>query len=487
MLEYYIFKEKNRKMTVSLINLGCKVNQYELQTLKTSLTSRGHSVYEDLVFADAYILNTCAVTNEAERKSRQFVAKALKKNPNAKIIAVGCASERNRDNFLNKGANYVSGSFDKSSIADIVDALERGGTVGIEDAKIQKNRKGSGIEIQNAAKKHDGKIEEKHDIETQKEKREEYAETRNAEKSESKGYCEPDFASSGKSRQLIKIQDGCDNFCSYCIIPYLRGRSRSRREDDIIEEIKNVALKEIVIIGINLGAYGKDTGTSPSKILRRAREVRPDLRIRLGSLEAGVVDDEFLSEAAAAKNFCPHFHLSLQSGDDGVLKDMNRRYRACDFLEKTRLIRERFPDAAITTDIIVGFPTESAEAFENTMRLAEAAEFSDIHIFPYSAREGTAAAKLKSAVSGGEIKMRVKRLTELKYALKERYIKRFVGKTLSVLIEENKDGEAAGYSENYIRVYVEDKSFGSENLKIGDVYKIKIDGIYKDGAKGSVD
>jgi threonylcarbamoyladenosine tRNA methylthiotransferase MtaB len=507
-------------MTVSLINLGCKVNQYELQAIKTSLTAKGHFVYEDLTFADAYVLNTCAVTNEAERKSRQFVAKALKKNPTAKIIVVGCASERNKNSFLNKGVSYVSGSFDKSSVADIIDGFGKEKTDmtdGFNNGKAD-TANGSNNEKADTA---NGFNNEKNDITNAFNDKKtdtidgsddgkadiingsyggKTAETRNSEKSPDKGYREPEFASTGKSRQFIKIQDGCDNFCSYCIIPYLRGRSRSRREDDIIGEIKNVRLKEVVLIGINLSAYGKDTGTSPAKIIGRVREVRPDLRIRLGSLEANIIDGELLSEAAAAENFCPHFHLSLQSGDDGVLKDMNRRYSARGFLKKIQSIREGFPDAAITTDIIVGFPTESAAAFENTLRFAEEAEFSDIHIFPYSAREGTAAANLKNAVSDGEVKARIKRLTELKYALKERYIKRFIGKTLKVLIEESGGGEASGYSENYIRVYAADNSLSPENqkdriadlksdlksgnAKIGEVYGVKIDGIYKDGAKG---
>ncbi|MDR2090472.1 MAG: tRNA (N(6)-L-threonylcarbamoyladenosine(37)-C(2))-methylthiotransferase MtaB [Clostridiales bacterium] len=437
-------------MTVSLVNLGCKVNQYELQAIKTSLNLRGHTVYENLVCADVYILNTCAVTNEAERKSRQFVTKTLKKNPNARVIAVGCASERNKENFLNKGARYVSGSFDKSSIADVVDGFEREKTNG-KTQKINGDFEGKNGEVYFAADK-------------------------------KSVYERMDFASTGRSRQFIKIQDGCDNFCSYCIIPHLRGRSRSRREDDIIEEIRGVSLKEIVLIGINLSAYGKDIGSSLANVLKAVRSARPDLRVRLGSLEANVVGEEFLSELALSKNFCPHFHLSLQSGDDGVLKDMNRRYGTRSFLEKIEILRKYFPGAAITTDIIVGFPTESAEAFENTLRFAERAEFSDIHIFPFSVREGTAAAKLKAVAADDEIKARVKRLTETKRELKERYIRKFIGKEINVLIEETADGEASGYSENYIRAYA--KTCGGENgeLQIGDVYKMKIEGIYKDGA-----
>jgi threonylcarbamoyladenosine tRNA methylthiotransferase MtaB len=493
-------------MTISLVNLGCKVNQYELQSIKTALTARGHAVYEGLILADVYILNTCAVTNTAERKSGQFVAKAFKKNPNARIVVVGCASERNKDHFLSKGASYVSGSFDKSSIADIVDNFGKERTSGaprdknpgtqnaLDNSGKERSSEVSGeriIEIRNANKNKESP--EKTD---EPDVREFVSEKKNNGDEKRGGYYETAFASTGKSRQFIKIQDGCDNFCSYCIIPHLRGRSRSRRENDIIEEIRNVRLKEIVLIGINLSAYGEDAGTSLTDILGRVRAVRPDLRVRLGSLEANVVDGEFLSEAATAENFCPHFHLSLQSGDDGVLRDMNRRYNTRDFLEKILSIRERFPDAAITTDIIVGFPTESAEAFENTLRFAEEAGFADVHIFPYSARGGTAAARLKSAVSGGGIKTRVKRLTELKSVLKERYIQKFCGKTLNVLIEEIKDGEASGYSENYIRVYTNNAGdarvvenagnpIAENDFKVGSVYGLKIDGIYKDGAKGS--
>ncbi|MDR3263666.1 MAG: tRNA (N(6)-L-threonylcarbamoyladenosine(37)-C(2))-methylthiotransferase MtaB [Clostridiales bacterium] len=422
-------------MTISLINLGCKVNQYELQSIKSALTARGHTVSEDLTYADAYILNTCAVTGEAERKSRQYVTKALKSNPAAKIVVIGCAAENNAENFEKKGAHYISGSAKKSKIADVVEALYKGNGA-VDFAK-------------SAAL--------------------------------SAKYEEMDFASTDRARRFVKIQDGCDNFCSYCIIPILRGNSRSRDADGIIAEISAAAQKETVVIGINLSAYGFDTGTSLTELIIRLHEARPDLRLRLGSLEARVIDGDFLTALKALKNFCPHFHLSLQSGDDRVLADMNRRYDTQFFMQKTRLIREFFPNAAVTTDIIAGFPTESGEAFENTLKFAELAAFADIHIFPYSARQGTEAAKLKIMVADDVIKERVKRLTALKHSLRERYIDSFKGKILNVLIEEkNSDGLFSGYSENYIRIYA------AGELKIGEIYKVKLTDAHQDGAKGEI-
>ncbi|MDR1906131.1 MAG: tRNA (N(6)-L-threonylcarbamoyladenosine(37)-C(2))-methylthiotransferase MtaB [Clostridiales bacterium] len=431
-------------MHISLVNLGCKVNQYELQALNTALTKKGHTVSGEMCYADVYILNTCAVTNEAERKSRQFVTKAYKRNKDAKIIVMGCASQNNVGAFAEKGVHYVVGSFEKAKISEIID--------GLGDADVAEFQS---VKSYGSA---DARDRANHTV-----------------------YEKTEYASTDRTRQFIKIQDGCDNFCSYCIIPYLRGSSRSREAGDVIDEIASVTLGEVVLIGINLSAYGKDTGTSLTALLNQIREKTPDVRLRLGSLEANVVDDEFLCALRSLKNFCPHFHLSLQSGDDGVLKDMNRRYDAQYFFERVTLIRKYFARAAITTDIIVGFPTESEEAFSSTLKFAEMTGFSDIHVFPYSARNGTRAAELKERVSDSMIKERVKRLTELKLRLKKEYIKSFLGETVETLIENIADdgtGFAFGYSPNYIRVYA------GGRFKVGGIYKISLKEDFLDGAKG---
>ncbi|MDR2047230.1 MAG: tRNA (N(6)-L-threonylcarbamoyladenosine(37)-C(2))-methylthiotransferase MtaB [Clostridiales bacterium] len=489
-------------MLISLVNLGCKVNQYELQAIKTSLAAKGHTVSENLMHADVYILNTCAVTGEAERKSRQFVTKALKCNPNAKIAAIGCAAELHAAQFIEKGAHYTGGSFGKSTVSDIIDGLyndendnvncaKNGGVKQLESMPISnaKNggtalRKGSGkSENGNADFEENGGIEPRKTTHIINAEGGRIAENKSNDKKDKNEYEKMNFASTDRSRQFIKIQDGCNNFCSYCIIPYLRGSSRSRPENDIIEEIERVSLKEIVLIGINLSAYGADTGTSTARLVRRIASVRGDLRIRLGSIEANLVDEEFLSALAAAEKFCPHFHLSLQSGDDGVLKAMNRRYNTEFFKSRVGLIGKYFPDAAITTDIIVGYPTEDGKAFENTLKFVENIGFSDIHIFPYSARTGTRAAQIKCAVPPGEINDRARRLTELKRVLKERYIDAFVNKPLNVLIENARGGEVSGYSENYIRVYADAKC----GARIGGICRVTMTARYKDGAKGIVE
>ncbi|MDR1939481.1 MAG: tRNA (N(6)-L-threonylcarbamoyladenosine(37)-C(2))-methylthiotransferase MtaB [Clostridiales bacterium] len=431
-------------MIISLVNLGCKVNQYELQSIKAALKKRGHAVIDGLNGrADVYILNTCAVTGEAERKSRQFVSKIKGQNADAKIIIIGCAAEKDGESFQKKGVDFIIGTANKNKAADIAENIDRLDTSYIERRGVEPPFYGR-----------------RDSLPTE--------------------YESGEFADTDRARQFVKIQDGCDNMCAYCIIPYLRGRSRSRSVADIIGEIRAVRLNEVVLIGINLGAFGKDTGESLKGLIRQIRLERGDLRLRLGSLEASVIDEELLTELKELKNFCPHFHLSLQSGDDGVLKDMNRRYDTRFFAERVSLIRRFFDGAAITADIIAGFPTESAQAHANTLKFARDIGFSDIHIFPYSKRQGTRAAALAAAVPDGEIKNRVAELTRLKLDLKDNYIKAQIGKRLDVLFEEqNGEGLYSGYSQNYVRVYTGDLVAEKE------IYAMQITGVYRDGLKAA--
>ena len=301
----------------------------------------GYYTTESLEPADLYVVNTCAVTSEAERKSRQILARIKKLNETAEIIVTGCASEKNQKYYQDKGIKYVSGVMNKNNILKVLGFC------------------GSNIDF---------------DV---------------------KKYEEPTFLpTADRTRSYVKIQDGCDNFCSYCIIPYLRGRSRSRIIENSVREIENLALntEEIVITGVNLSQYGKDTGESLIGLINALKNV--NVRIRLGSFYVEGINSELLQALKSLKRFCPHFHLSLQNGDDNVLRAMNRRYSTKDYLEKIALIREYFPYASITTDIIVGYPTETEENFINTINFAKEVGFSDIHIFPFSAREGTVAYKL---------------------------------------------------------------------------------------------
>ena len=387
-------------MKIVVYNLGCKVNQYECDSIVKALKEKGHQVSENLEFADTYILNTCAVTNEAERKSRQCIERCLKFNENAKIFVLGCASQNNAKQFLQKdNVQYVIGVANKMSI---IDSFEK---VGEEVAALPT-------------------------------------------------IYEDDFSPSiNRTRAYIKIQDGCNRFCTYCLIPYLRGRSRSRSIKSIVEEVKNLAskTKEIVITGIDLSYYGKDIGCTFTDLIKRLQDV--DCRIRLGSLEVSLITEELLQALKGLKDFCPQFHLSLQSGDDNVLKRMNRHYKTQDFEKEVNLIRSYFKDAAISTDIIFGFPGETDEEFENTLSFMKKIGFMQVHIFPYSKREGTVAAKMKQ-VDGAIKKDRCKIAEDLAFKLKQEYMTKMLGKKLEVLIEEEKDGFFEGYSKEYIRVKV---------------------------------
>ncbi len=411
-------------MKVVVFNLGCKVNQYDSDVIIQKLIDCGYEVSEQFEPADIYILNTCAVTSEAERKSRQAVSRALKQNPKAEVFVCGCASERNPESFNKDGVKYVSGVAKKTLIAD----LTLRGT-NVADIPLE--------------------------------------------------YEECGFAHSMRTRDYLKVQEGCNNFCSYCIVPYLRGRSRSRRIEAVVEEAKKQAetSKELVVTGINLSAYGLDIGLTLTDLIKALTEL--DVRVRLGSLEVNVISDEFLQATKGLKKFCPQFHLSLQSGDDDVLKKMNRHYTTAEYFEKVKLIRYYYPEAAITTDIIAGFPEESEKSHKSTLEFAKIVAFSDIHAFAYSKRDGTPAAKMKQLADDVKSK-RSHELSELKTVLKREYEAKFIGRPLNVLFEENsvdKNGYSSGYSENYIKIYT--KCNVSNQIKT-----ITPTGFYADGLLG---
>ena len=303
--------------SVAFLTLGCKVNQYDADAMRAVLDYGGLRVCDAQDRADVYVINTCAVTAEAERKSRQAVTRILRINPDAEIYVCGCASQNNFSQFARDGVKFISGTKGKLALAEELVKRYGGSDDGFFDKIVTS------------------------DFDTA-EKYEEFRGTLTM-----------------RTRHYVKIQDGCNNFCSYCIVPYLRGRSRSRSMSGILREIETAetASREVVLTGINLSAYGKDIGTSLADLLTALQSC--DIRVRLGSLEVGVIDERFLEAAKGMKKFCPHFHLSLQSGDDAVLRNMNRRYTSEQYYEKVALIRKYFPEAAVTTDIIVGYPTES--------------------------------------------------------------------------------------------------------------------------------
>ncbi len=405
-----------------VFTLGCKVNECESDSLITGLKNAGYEVSDKLIPADLYIVNTCAVTAEAEKKSRQMASRIKKLNPSAKIIFTGCATQKNPEAFLNKSEGaLITGVFSKSEILE--------------------NLEGKGICI----------FPEKKEFE------------------------ELLPVSSLRTRAYVKIEDGCNNFCSYCIIPYLRGRVRSRSPESILKEIESVPSKEVILNGINISAYDYE-GVKLSGLINRLKGV--EKRIRLGSIEVNVIDEELLTELNGLKEFAPHFHLSLQSGSNAVLKSMNRKYTAEEFIERVELIRKFFPNAGITTDVIAAFPTETEEDFNQTLDLIEKVEFSDVHPFTYSPREGTVAYKLKDLPV--EVKReRLIKLLNAKLKNKLAFIKKQEGKILAFLPEESSNGVTVGYSENYIRLYVK----GNYS---GEVIKVKVLSPYEGGAKAEI-
>lgn len=410
-------------MKAVVFTLGCKVNECESDSLIAGLIKKGYEVSDKLEPADLYIVNTCAVTHEAEKKSRQTSSRIAKLNPDAPIIFTGCAAQKDPEAFMHKpNAKLVTGVFSKHEILNMLD--ETGVKVSCEEKEFEELLPVKSL----------------------------------------------------RTRTYIKVQDGCNNFCSYCIIPYLRGRSRSRNPQSILDEIAQVNPEEAVINGINLSAYDYK-GITLAGLMRELKNV--DTRIRLGSLEVNVITDEFLSALKELKDFAPQFHLSLQSGSDAVLKRMNRHYTADEYAKKAELIRKYFPLAGITTDIIAGFPTETEENFNETLSLVDRVKFSDIHPFIFSPRSGTPAYKMKDLPA--EIKKaRLDKLLDKKAECKKNFVKLNEGKVLSVIFEEEKNGFTEGYSGNYLRVYVKGAVKSKKPLNV------KIVGAYCDGALGEL-
>lgn len=409
-------------MKAAVITLGCKVNDVESGSLIRGLEELGYEVTRDLEEADLYIVNTCAVTGEAERKSRQTVSKALKLG--AKVIVCGCASEKNAQAFADKGASVVAvtGAKSKGKILEIV----RSGFAH------------TGVQI-------DGGDKSFEELPTPKRL---------------------------KTRNFVKIQDGCNRFCTYCVIPYLRGRSRSRKLESAAAEVLSSASYETVLTGIDISDYKDENGRTLADLLLAVKDA--DTRIRLGSIEVGLITPAFLEAAKQVKNFAPHFHLSLQSGSNAVLKSMNRHYTREEYLEKCRMIYEAFPAASITTDIIVGFPTETEEDFLLSERIVEEAGFAHVHAFPYSPREGTNAYKRYKELPAAVKKERVERLIAFADEVKKAHRKKFIGQEFTVVPETYEGGYTDGYTENYIRAYI-----------VGDVGKepvrVRVKALFKDG------
>lgn len=410
---------------VAFYTLGCKVNQYETEAMEEIFEKKGYKIVGEDELADIYVINTCTVTNLSDRKSRQFISRAKKNNNNAIIAVVGCYSQVSPDEVSEiEGVDVVIGTTDRSRILELCErARENKETINI---------------VRNV-------------------KTEKQFETINIDDIKS------------KTRAYIKIQDGCNQFCSYCIIPYARGPIRSRPLDEIISEtikLSKAGFKEIVLTGIHVASYGKDLNKIPlTDVLEEVAKIDGIQRIRLSSIEPTLIDEKFMKSIMKTKKVCDHFHLSLQSGCDTVLKRMNRRYTREEYRNIVKLIREYMPHAGITTDIIVGFPGETEEEFNKTYEFVREIGFSRIHVFKFSPRKGTPAAKHENQVDGNIKNSRSEKLIALGEEMMSEFNSKFIGSNLSVLFEEEsrkEKGYIEGYTTNYIRVKAKEdvKSFG---------------------------
>ncbi len=421
----------NNGRRAALHSLGCKVNAYETEVMQQQLEDAGYRIVPFDQEADVYIINTCSVTNMADRKSRQMLHRARKLNPAAVITAVGC---------------YVQTAREKTHLeidADLILGNDRKGELVSELEKVFEERRLNHAE---GDQKNGAVVESLIDI-NHTDVYEPLALNR----------------TEAHTRAFIKVQDGCNQFCSYCIIPYARGRVRSRAVKDVLTEVEMLAgngVKEIVLTGIHLTSYGSDIDSDLLSLVKAAAGVQGIERVRLGSLEPGVITREFAEGLRAVPEFCPHFHLSLQSGCDTVLRRMNRHYTAAEFMERCDLLREVFRDPALTTDVIVGFPGETEEEFRETETFLQKIHFYETHIFRYSRREGTRAAAMPDQIPESVKADRSEILIALSQKEQAAYEKRHQGRTLEALFEEKAEYKGipcfAGHTREYIRVYLRD-------------------------------
>lgn len=427
---------------VAFYTLGCKVNQYETEAMLEMFKKDGYIQVESEDFADVYVINTCTVTHMSDRKSRQYIRRMKKKNPDAIIAVVGCYSQVSPEEILDiEEVNLVMGTNERRQIVEEIKKIDASKKVSTVD-DIMKVRAFEEIEISQ---------------------------------------------SNGKTRAFMKIQDGCDRFCTYCIIPYARGgKVRSRNIDSILEEANKLAnngYKEIVLTGIHVASYGKDLRQEQITLLNVIKEIdKIDgiKRIRLSSVEPVLFTDEFVSEVSKMEKVCPHYHLSLQSGCDETLKRMNRRYTTKEYKTIVDRLRENIPNVAITTDVIVGFPGETNDEFNKTYEFLKEIELSQMHIFKYSPRKGTPAATMENQIDPQMKQFRSEKLLSLDKENFNKFASKFIDKELDVLFESNVvDGMYEGLTTNYIRVVVP-----SEKDIQGEILKVKITKVKEEYVEG---
>ncbi len=400
---------------VAFYTLGCKVNQYETEAMLEMFEKKGYEGVDSEEYADVYVINTCTVTHMSDRKSRQYIRRVKKKNPKAIIAVVGCYSQVSPEEILEiEEVNLVMGTNDRRTIVEKIESLNCNSKISTVD-DIMKVKEFEEIEISQT---------------------------------------------NGKTRAFIKVQDGCDRFCTYCIIPYARGRIRSRDLMSIIEEVSNLAskgYKEVVLTGIHVASYGKDLkdGSSLLTIIKAVAQIDGIERIRLSSVEPVLFTEEFVEEIKKIKKLVPHYHLSLQSGCDETLKRMNRRYTAQEYRNIVDILRKNIPNVAITTDVIVGFPGETNDEFSETLEFLKDIKLMHTHVFKYSPRKGTPAAVMENQVDPQMKNLRSSTLLALSTKNFKDFAKKYIGNTMRVLFEEkNEEGYYEGLTDNYMRVKV---------------------------------
>ena len=408
--------------SVGVLSLGCKVNTYESEYVINELKNAGYEIKNFDDICDVYIINTCTVTNNSDSKSKKMIRQAIKRNPNACVVDMGCFIAANPDIQID-GLDIILGNKDKSKIVELLD-------------KYFKNK--NELRLQ-----YTGRLKE----------------------------FEYMYISifPGRTRAFVKIQDGCDNFCTYCIIPFVRGKCRSKDESKVIDEVKSLVkngYKEVVLTGIHTGSYGVDLDTDFADLLDKLVKIDGLLRLRISSIETTELNDKVLNVLENSKVLVDHLHIPIQAGSNEILKAMNRKYDLDYFFNKINEIRTIRPDIAISTDVIVGFPGETEELFNTTIDTCKKLEFSKLHVFPYSERRGTASSRMDGKIDEHEKKERSRRLIEVSHELEMNYMKKFINKEVDVLIEEFRDGYSYGHTGNYLHVKINKELPHNEIVKV---------------------
>ena len=412
-------------MRIAICTLGCKVNQYETQALEQEIVRRGHELVDFEDTADAYVVNTCSVTAVSDKKSRQMIRKAKRRNPDAVVAACGCYAQTHPEDVKKLAPDVLFGTNDRTKFLD---------------------------EIERALAQHQS-VFRVDDVWSRREFE-----------------VLPAGGMTSRTRAMMKVEDGCVNFCTYCLIPFARGRVRSLPMEEAraqVRQLRAEGYREIVVTGIEISSYGSDfaDGTALIDLLEMLCAEASDVRIRFGSLEPRTITEEFCERAGKLENLCPHFHLSMQSGCDATLKRMNRKYDTARFYESCTLLRKYFDDPAITTDLITGFPEETEEEFTETLAFIERCGFADMHVFQYSIRPGTKAAEMKQ-VNMPVREERAARASAVAEQMHRAYLERCIGKTFAVLFEQDKNGHSVGHAMNYMEVRVEESGLHNQVRRV---------------------